>query len=44
MLSSLRVAYYQLNAHELEQTPGDSGGQRRLERCSPWDHKDLDMT
>ena len=30
VLSSLKVEYYQLNAHELEQTPGDSGGQKSL--------------
>ena len=29
--------HYQLNAHEFEQTPGDSGGLRSLACCSPWD-------
>ena len=33
-----------LNGHELEQTPGDSGGQESLACCSPWDHKELDTT
>ena len=33
--------HHQLNGHEFEQTPGDSGGQRSLQCCSPWDHKDL---
>ena len=33
-----------INEHEFEQTPGDSGGQRRLVCCSPWDRKELDMT
>jgi len=32
--------HHQLNGHEFEQTPGDSEGQRSLERCSPWDHKE----
>ena len=36
--------HHQLNGHEFEQTPGDSGGQRNLECCSPRSHKDLDMT
>ena len=33
-----------LNGHEIEPTPGDSGGQRTLAYCSPWDHKELDTT
>ena len=33
-----------LNGHEFEQTPGDSEGQGSLACCSPWDHKELDMT
>ena len=33
-----------LNGHESEQTPGDSGGQGSLACCSPWGHKELDMT
>ena len=36
--------HYQLNGPELEQTPGDSEGQRSLACCSPWDCKELDMT
>ena len=35
---------HQLNGHEFEQTPGDSEGQRSLVCCSPWDHKELDVT
>ena len=35
--------YYQLNLHELEQTPGDSGRQRSLACCSAWSNK-LDRT
>ena len=34
----------QLNGHECEQTPGDSEGQRSLVCCSPWGHKELDMS
>ena len=33
-----------LNGYELEQTPGDTGGQESLACCSPLDHKELDMT
>ena len=35
---------YRFNVHELEQTPGDGGGQGRLASCSPRGHKELDMT
>ena len=35
---------HQLNGHESEQTPGDSGGQRSLVCGSPWGHKELDTT
>ena len=33
-----------LNALEFEQTPGDDDGQESLACCTPWDHKELDMT
>ena len=33
-----------LNGHELEQTPGDSGGQGSLAYCSPQGCKELDTT
>ena len=33
-----------LNAHEFEQAPGDGDGQESLECCSPWGHKESDMT
>ena len=36
--------YHQLNGHEFEQTPGDGERQESLECCSPWGHKELDMT
>ena len=32
------------NEHEFEQTLGDSEGQRSLECCIPWGHKESDMT
>ena len=35
-------SYLRLNYHEFEQTPGDSGGQRRLACSSPWDRKESD--
>ena len=36
--------HYQLDGHELEWAPGDGEGQGSLECCSPWGHKELDMT
>ena len=33
--------HHQLNGHESEQTPGDSGGLRSLTCCSPRGHKEL---
>ena len=36
--------HHQLNAHESEQTPGDGEGQGGLACCSPWGHKESDMT
>ena len=36
--------HHRLNGHEFEQTLEDSGGQRSLMCCSPWDHKESDMT
>ena len=36
--------YHQLSSHEFEQTSGDCEGQESLVYCSPWDHKELDMT
>ena len=35
---------YQLNGHEWEQTLEESEGQGSLACCSPWGHKELDMT
>ena len=36
--------HHQLNGHESEQTPGDSGGQRSLACCSPQGRKESDTT
>ena len=36
--------HHQLNGCEFEQTLGDSEGQGRLVCCSPWDHRESDMT
>ena len=33
-----------LNRHESEETPGASEGQWSLVCCSPWDHKESDIT
>ena len=36
--------HHWLDGHEFEQTPGDGKGQESLVCCSPWGHKELDMT
>ena len=36
--------HHQLNGHEFEETPGDGKGQGSLVCCSPWGHKESDMT
>ena len=36
--------HHRLDGHELEQTLGDSGGQRSLACCSPLGHKESDTT
>ena len=36
--------HHQRNGHEFEQTPGDSEEQGSLVCCSPWGHKESDMT
>ena len=48
------VGWHRHNGHEFEQiwednegqgeSHGESHGQRHLACCSPWDHKELDMT
>ena len=36
--------HHRLNGHEIEQAPGVSEGQGILACCSPWDHKESDVT
>ena len=36
--------HHQLNGHEFEQAPGHGEGQGSLPGCSPWGHKESDMT
>ena len=36
--------HHGLNGHESEQSPGDGDGQETLAWCSPWGHKESDMT
>ena len=36
--------HHRLNEHEFEQTPGNSEEQGRPLCCSPWTHKESDMT
>ena len=36
--------HHRLNGHEFEQTLGDNEGQGSLVCCSPWGHKESDMT
>ena len=38
------ICHRQLKGHEFEQTLGDSEGQESLVCCSPWGHKESDMT
>ena len=36
--------HHRLNVHEFEQAPEDGEGQGSLMGCSPWDHKESDMS
>ena len=36
--------HHRLSGHGFAQVLGDSGDQRILESCSPWSHKELDVT
>ena len=36
--------HHRLDGHEFEQAPGVDDRQRNLVGCSPWDHKESDMT
>ena len=36
--------HHRLNGHEFVQTPGVGDGLGSLARCSPWGHRESDMT
>ena len=36
--------HHQLDGHEFEQSPRVDDGQESLVCCSPWDHKESDVT
>ena len=36
--------HHHLNGHEFDQALGVGDGQGSLARCSPWGHKESDMT
>ena len=36
--------HHRLDGHEFKQAPEVGDGQRSLECCRPWGHKDSDMT
>ena len=36
--------YHRLNGHEFEQTPGVGNGPGSLACCTPWGHKEMDVT
>ena len=38
------VWHHQLDGHEFEQALGFGEGQRSMACCSPWGHKELDLT
>ena len=38
------VWYHQVDGHEFQKPPGNGEGQESLGCCSPWGHKELDMT
>ena len=44
--SSMKMVgwHHRLDGHEFEQAPGDGGGQGSRTCCSPWGHKESDMT
>ena len=45
MTEDERVGWqHRLDRHEFEQALGDGDGQGRLACCSPWGHKESDMT
>ena len=40
----MAVWHHRLDGHEFEQASGTGDGQGSLVCCSPWDHKESDMT
>ena len=40
----MAAQHHRGNEHELGQTPGDGEGQGGLACCSPWGHKESDIT
>ena len=40
----MAVWHHRLDGHEFEQAPRVGDGQGRLVYCSPWGHKESDMT
>ena len=38
------ACHHRLNGHEFEQAPGGGEGQGNLACCSPWSHRELDMS
>ena len=36
--------HHRLNGHEFDQAPEDGKGQGSLVGCSPWGHKESDLT
>ena len=36
--------HHRINGYEFEQAPGDGEEQESLAYCSPWGHKESDMT
>ena len=36
--------HHRLDEHEFDQAPDDNEGQEILACCSPWGHKELDLT
>ena len=40
----MSIHVYMYDGHEFEQAPGDIKGQGSLVCCSPWGHKEVDMT
>ena len=44
LLMAMAGWHHQLDGHEFEHAPGVGDGQGSLLCCSPWGHKESDMT